>query len=70
MKPEKVRSTEEQKELILRADPERARMRAVQRLFGVSRPTPITWLKKANQLPRSRRSPLLPRRGMGGKGMR
>ncbi len=40
----KVRYSEEQKVLILRTYQERAR--AVQRLFGVSRPTLSAWIQK------------------------
>lgn len=35
-----------QKEQILRAYNERPSMRGIQRIFGVSRPTLIAWLKK------------------------
>jgi len=43
----KVRYTDEQKQLILRAYHERSRLRGVQRLFGGSRPTLIAWIKKS-----------------------
>lgn len=38
--------SEAEKELILRAYNERPSMRGLQRVFGVSRPTLISWLKK------------------------
>ena len=38
--------SDEQKELILRAYAERPSMRGITRIFGVSRPTLISWLKK------------------------
>jgi transposase-like protein len=38
--------SEEEKELVLRAYNERPSMRGIQRIFGVSRPTLIAWLKK------------------------
>jgi transposase-like protein len=38
--------TEEQKEQIVNAYYERPSMRGIQRIFGVSRPTLATWLKK------------------------
>jgi len=38
--------SEEEKELILRAYNERPSMRGLGRVFGVSRPTLIAWLKK------------------------
>jgi transposase-like protein len=41
----KVRYTEEQKELILKTCQERGSVREVRRLFGVSRPTLIAWVK-------------------------
>lgn len=40
------RYSEEDKERILRAYLERPSMRGIQRIFGVSRPTLIEWLKK------------------------
>lgn len=40
------RYSADQKELILRAYMERPSMRGIQRIFGVSRPTLIKWLKK------------------------
>jgi len=43
----KVRYSEEEKEKILKVYRERASMRAIQRLFGVSRPTLARWLKKS-----------------------
>jgi len=48
----KVRYTEEQKELILRTYQERASLRAVHRLFGVSIPTLLKWIQKKS--PRNR----------------
>jgi insertion element IS1 protein InsB len=47
----KVRYTDEQKQLILRAYHQRSSLRGVQRLFGVSRPTLIAWIKKVHRLP-------------------
>jgi transposase-like protein len=38
--------TEDQKEQILSAYHERSSMRGVQRTFGVSRPTLVSWIKK------------------------
>ena len=43
----KVRYSEEEKEKILQVYRERTSMRAIQRLFGVSRPTLARWLKKS-----------------------
>lgn len=50
----KVRYTQEQKELILRAYHERASLRALERLCGVSR-RPIRWIKKSRQFTRGER---------------
>lgn len=44
--PQLERSTHEQKEMILRAYQERPSMRGISRIFGVSRPTLASWLKK------------------------
>lgn len=41
-----VRYSEERREEILRTYQERASLRGVSRIFGVSRPTLTTWLKK------------------------
>ena len=41
--------TEEQKEQILSAYSERSSMRGIQRTFGVSRPTLVSWLKKRRE---------------------
>ena len=43
--------TEAQKEQILSAYHERSSMRGVQRTFGVSRPTLVSWLKKGRSQP-------------------
>jgi transposase-like protein len=43
----KVRYTEEQKELILKAYRERTSLRALRRLFGVSIPTVLRWIQKS-----------------------
>ena len=43
----KQRYTPEQRETILKAYFERPSMRGSQRIFGVSRPTLATWLKKS-----------------------
>lgn len=40
------RYTRAQKETILRAYQERPSMRGIKRIFGVSRPTLVSWLKK------------------------
>ena len=44
--------TEEQKEQILAAYSERSSMRGIQRTFGVSRPTLVSWLKKEENSPK------------------
>ena len=44
--PQYERYSAAQKEQILRAYNERPSMRGIQRVFGVSRPTLIKWLKK------------------------
>ena len=44
--PQHERYSAAQKEQILRAYNERSSMRGIQRVFGVSRPTLIAWLKK------------------------
>jgi len=44
--PQNERYSAAQKEQILRAYNERASMRGIQRVFGVSRPTLLSWLKK------------------------
>ncbi len=44
--PQLERYTPEQKEMILRAYQERPSMRGICRIFGVSRPTLDSWLKK------------------------
>ena len=44
--PQYERYSVAQKEQILRAYNERPSMRGITRVFGVSRPTLITWLKK------------------------
>jgi len=41
--------TEAQKEQIINAYYERPSMRGIQRIFGVSRPTLATWLKKGRK---------------------
>lgn len=41
-----IRYTGEEKERILRAYQERASMRGIERIFGVTRPTLIAWIKK------------------------
>src|SRR5438270_13987322 len=43
--------SEEKKEEIVRAYEERSNLRGLGRVFGVSRPTVIKWLKKAEELP-------------------
>jgi transposase-like protein len=43
----KVKYTEEQKEIILKAYKERPSMRGIQRIFKVSTPTLSKWLKKS-----------------------
>jgi insertion element IS1 protein InsB len=43
--------SEAQKEQILAAYQERSSMRGVQRTFGVSRPTRVSWLKKRRKQP-------------------
>jgi len=43
--------TEAHKEQILSAYYERSSMRGVQRIFGVSRPTLVSWLKKRRNQP-------------------
>lgn len=45
-----VRYSETEKEKILQVYQERASMRGVQRLFGVSRPTLSAWIKKSPKL--------------------
>jgi transposase-like protein len=45
--------TEEQKEQILSAYAERSSMRGIQRTFGVSRPTLVSWLKKGRDQPKT-----------------
>jgi transposase-like protein len=47
----KHRYSEAQKEQILSAYQERSSMRGVQRIFGVSRPTLVSWLKKRRNQP-------------------
>ncbi len=47
----KVRYTEEQKALLWKTYFKRGSMRGIHRLFGVSGPTLITWIKKAKSLP-------------------
>ena len=44
--PQREKYSQEQKEQIIRAYMERPSMRGIQRVFGVSRPTLISWLKK------------------------
>lgn len=48
------RYTEEEKEQIIADYHERSSMRGVVRVFGVSRPTLATWLKKSGNQPVSR----------------
>lgn len=43
---QEARYSEEDKERVLRAYLERPSMRGIQRVFGVSRPTLCSWLKK------------------------
>jgi len=45
--------TETQKEQILSAYHERSSMRGVERTFGVSRPTLVSWLKKERNQPKT-----------------
>lgn len=45
--------TEAQKEQILSAYYERSSMRGVERTFGVSRPTLVSWLKKGRNQPKT-----------------
>lgn len=44
--PQPARYSESQKEQILRAYLERPSMRGIERIFGTTRPTLISWLKK------------------------
>jgi hypothetical protein len=48
----KRRYSEEQKEQILSAYHERSSMRGIERTFGVSRPTLVSWLKKNETNPK------------------
>jgi len=52
----RVRYTEEQKGLILRAYQERASLRAVRRRFGVSMPTWLKWIQNQKSLHAASRS--------------
>ncbi len=45
--------TEAQKEQILSAYHERSSMRGIERTFGVSRPTLVSWLKKERNQPQN-----------------
>jgi hypothetical protein len=45
--------TEAQKEQILSAYHERSSMRGIERTFGVSRPTLVSWLKKERNQPKT-----------------
>ena len=59
----KVRYMEEQKELILRVYQERASLRALRRLFGVSIPTVLRWIQKSRLFTLNSRDIATTRRG-------
>ena len=52
--------TEEQKEKILSAYSGRSSMRGIQRTFGVSRPTLVSWLKKTRPVQNLKKRSCLP----------
>ena len=53
----KVRYTQQEKTIILKAYKERASMRGIQRVFGVARVTLSKWIKKNQRVARSERYP-------------
>jgi transposase-like protein len=47
---------EERREEILRAYEERSSLRGIERTFGVSRTSVISWIKKSGKAPRAERN--------------